>query len=171
MARRKSLAEYLGFIGLGCFGVKILDSDLDTDTNLQTEATIISGMNIRANHAALEQRRSDVQDDGSGKSPTRIMSDPESPELVPLREMLRRQDRMERNPEVGSLEYTYMCCVCMGRKNRSVLIPCGHTFCGKCSKKLCFDHGTCPMTDCQYPFCEFIDIMCVGTDFPDMPLQ
>lgn len=157
MASRKSLAEYLGFTRLRCFGVKVSDSDLDTDTDGQSVSPTVSTMSLKENHAALEQRKSDVGDDGSGKSPTRIMSVPESPEVVPLIEMLRREDLRENNTEVGSLENTFMCYVCMGRKNRTALIPCGHTFCGACTRKLCVVGETCPA--CHVPFGESVNLV------------
>ncbi|KAK1376973.1 hypothetical protein POM88_033166 [Heracleum sosnowskyi] len=156
MARRKSLAQRLGFKGLSFFGVKIFDSD----PGLQTRAPIVTGTNLLEVEVVAEDQQTRTSDDGnfgSGQSSTGIKSVTESPELVPLIELLKRQDRIEKIREVGSLENTFMCCMCMGRKNRSALIPCGHTFCGGCSRKLCFDHGTCPT--CNYPFSEFVDLI------------
>ncbi|KAL8111361.1 hypothetical protein AgCh_019178 [Apium graveolens] len=148
-------------MGLGCFGVKISDSDSDSDSesDRQSGAPIIPTMNLRQNPVVLDQKQQWTSDDNDefDQSPTRIISAPESPELVSLIELLRRQDQLEKNTEVGSIENTFICCVCMGRKNRSVLIPCGHTFCGACSRKLSFVHGTCPV--CHYPFSEFLDIV------------
>ncbi|XP_010546548.1 PREDICTED: uncharacterized protein LOC104818608 [Tarenaya hassleriana] len=38
-----------------------------------------------------------------------------------------------------------VCCVCMGREKGAALIPCGHTYCRVCSRKIWLDRGTCPL--------------------------
>ncbi|KAJ3688561.1 hypothetical protein LUZ61_017725 [Rhynchospora tenuis] len=38
-----------------------------------------------------------------------------------------------------------VCCVCMVRRKGAAFIPCGHTFCRRCSRELHMGRGTCPL--------------------------
>ncbi|MCO5613395.1 hypothetical protein L7F22_067671 [Adiantum nelumboides] len=49
-----------------------------------------------------------------------------------------------------------MCCVCMVGLKGAAFIPCGHTFCRKCSRELWKGRGTCPL--CNRYIREILDI-------------
>ncbi|OVA06853.1 zinc finger protein [Macleaya cordata] len=50
----------------------------------------------------------------------------------------------------------YICCVCMVRHKGAAFIPCGHTFCRLCSRKLWVNRGNCPL--CNGFILEILDI-------------
>ncbi|KAI3884172.1 hypothetical protein MKX03_013085 [Papaver bracteatum] len=50
----------------------------------------------------------------------------------------------------------YKCCVCMIRPKGAAFIPCGHTFCRLCSRKLWVNRGNCPL--CNTFILEILDI-------------
>ncbi|MCL7021477.1 hypothetical protein MKW94_022371 [Papaver nudicaule] len=50
----------------------------------------------------------------------------------------------------------YKCCVCMIRPKGAAFIPCGHTFCRLCSRKLWVNRGNCPL--CNSFILEILDI-------------
>lgn len=56
-------------------------------------------------------------------------------------------------PEEGP---SYMCCVCMVRRKGAAFIPCGHTFCRRCSRELHMGRGMCPL--CNGVIAEVLDI-------------
>ncbi|XP_026400882.1 putative uncharacterized protein DDB_G0288537 [Papaver somniferum] len=61
--------------------------------------------------------------------------------------------------EKGSAGMTieeYKCCVCMIRPKGAAFIPCGHTFCRLCSRKLWVNRGNCPL--CNSFILEILDI-------------
>lgn len=49
-----------------------------------------------------------------------------------------------------------VCCVCMVRRKGAAFIPCGHTFCRRCSRELHVGRGTCPL--CNGVIVEVLDI-------------
>lgn len=49
-----------------------------------------------------------------------------------------------------------VCCVCMVRRKGAAFIPCGHTFCRRCSRELHMGRGTCPL--CNGAIAEVLDI-------------
>ncbi|KAJ1695146.1 hypothetical protein LUZ63_011844 [Rhynchospora breviuscula] len=49
-----------------------------------------------------------------------------------------------------------VCCVCMVRRKGAAFIPCGHTFCRRCSRELHMGRGTCPL--CNGVITEVLDI-------------
>ncbi|KAH7288493.1 hypothetical protein KP509_31G028100 [Ceratopteris richardii] len=49
-----------------------------------------------------------------------------------------------------------MCCVCMVGLKGAAFIPCGHTFCRRCSRELWRSRGTCPL--CNKYIREILDI-------------
>ncbi|KAI5058882.1 hypothetical protein GOP47_0027052 [Adiantum capillus-veneris] len=49
-----------------------------------------------------------------------------------------------------------MCCVCMVGLKGAAFIPCGHTFCRRCSRELWRGRGTCPL--CNRYIREILDI-------------
>lgn len=154
MARRKSLAERLNFLGLSCFGVKIHNVDPDGENG----APVVTEMNLQEIMAA-EDDQFWVIDVGSGQSPTRTESFLGSPPLVPLMrliEVMDFEDEVDDITGVGSLGDDSVCCVCMVRKKRSELVPCKHTFCRGCARKLWFDRATCPL--CFHWIKEFLDL-------------
>lgn len=64
------------------------------------------------------------------------------------------QDQVEEeNVESGD---NYDCCVCMVRYKGSAFIPCGHTFCRLCSRKLYVQRPNCPI--CNGFILEILDI-------------
>lgn len=128
MARRKSLAERLGFLGLGCFGVKIQNADLDDDTG----APVINEMNLRA---AEDQ--------------------PLVP-LMRLIEVIDFENEVEEIIMVRTLVDASVCRMCMARKKISELVPCQHPFCRGCARKLWFDRATCPL--CFHWIKDYLDL-------------
>ncbi|RAL47936.1 hypothetical protein DM860_015723 [Cuscuta australis] len=48
------------------------------------------------------------------------------------------------------------CCVCMIRHKGAAFIPCGHTFCRRCSRELWVQRGSCPL--CNNSISEVLDI-------------
>ncbi|CAH9119914.1 unnamed protein product [Cuscuta epithymum] len=48
------------------------------------------------------------------------------------------------------------CCVCMVRHKGAAFIPCGHTFCRRCSRELWVQRGSCPL--CNNSISEVLDI-------------
>jgi Zinc finger, C3HC4 type (RING finger) len=51
---------------------------------------------------------------------------------------------------------SHVCCVCMVRRKGAAFIPCGHTFCRRCSRELHMGRGTCPL--CNGVIAEVLDI-------------
>ncbi|XP_074570272.1 uncharacterized protein LOC141826853 [Curcuma longa] len=49
-----------------------------------------------------------------------------------------------------------VCCVCMMRLKGAAFIPCGHTFCRRCSRELWVNRGSCPL--CNDHILEILDI-------------
>ncbi|KAJ7560227.1 hypothetical protein O6H91_04G118900 [Diphasiastrum complanatum] len=49
-----------------------------------------------------------------------------------------------------------LCCVCMLARKGAAFIPCGHTFCRKCSQRLVNARGTCPL--CNKEIREYLNI-------------
>ncbi|EPS57634.1 hypothetical protein M569_17184, partial [Genlisea aurea] len=50
----------------------------------------------------------------------------------------------------------YNCCVCMVRHKGAAFIPCGHTFCRRCSREVWVQRGHCPL--CNNAIVEILDI-------------
>ncbi|KAI3925952.1 hypothetical protein MKW98_028088 [Papaver atlanticum] len=66
---------------------------------------------------------------------------------------------LHSDKEKGSAGMTieeYKCCVCMVRPKGAAFIPCGHTFCRLCSRKLWVNRGNCPL--CNSFILEILDI-------------
>ncbi|XP_026384222.1 uncharacterized protein LOC113279770 [Papaver somniferum] len=66
---------------------------------------------------------------------------------------------LHSDKEKGSAGMTieeYKCCVCMIRPKGAAFIPCGHTFCRLCSRKLWVNRGNCPL--CNSFILEILDI-------------
>jgi Zinc finger, C3HC4 type (RING finger) len=51
---------------------------------------------------------------------------------------------------------SHVCCVCMVKRKGAAFIPCGHTFCRRCSRELHMGKGTCPL--CNGVIAEVLDI-------------
>lgn len=51
---------------------------------------------------------------------------------------------------------SHVCCVCMVRRKGAAFIPCGHTFCRRCSRELHMGRGMCPL--CNGVIVEVLDI-------------
>ncbi|KAG6482793.1 E3 ubiquitin-protein ligase COP1-like [Zingiber officinale] len=49
-----------------------------------------------------------------------------------------------------------VCCVCMMRLKGAAFIPCGHTFCRRCSRELWVNRGSCPL--CNDHILEILNI-------------
>lgn len=61
----------------------------------------------------------------------------------------------EEEEEIGG-KGVHSCCVCMLRHKGAAFIPCGHTFCRKCSRELWVQRGNCPL--CNNFILEILDI-------------
>ncbi|XP_072958607.1 uncharacterized protein [Typha angustifolia] len=47
--------------------------------------------------------------------------------------------------EKGVGERRHVCCVCVEREKGAAMVPCGHTFCRVCARKVWRSRGSCPL--------------------------
>lgn len=73
--------------------------------------------------------------------------------LMRLFEEMDDKDEMN-NKEGGGIDA--VCCVCMERNKGAAFIPCGHTYCRICSRKLWLNRGLCPL--CNNTIDDILDI-------------
>ncbi|KAL2630801.1 hypothetical protein R1flu_015487 [Riccia fluitans] len=52
---------------------------------------------------------------------------------------------VEPDPKMGDTEVDSICCICMVGTKGAAFIPCGHTFCRGCTRKLYIERGLCPL--------------------------
>lgn len=64
------------------------------------------------------------------------------------------EEAEEEEEDIG--KEVHSCCVCMVRHKGAAFIPCGHTFCRKCSRELWVQRGNCPL--CNNFILEILDI-------------
>lgn len=57
---------------------------------------------------------------------------------------------------VGAGDVLHVCCICMMRPKAAAFIPCGHTFCRRCSRELWVNRGSCPL--CNGLIFEILDL-------------
>ncbi|XP_074568903.1 uncharacterized protein LOC141825419 [Curcuma longa] len=57
---------------------------------------------------------------------------------------------------VGAGGVLHVCCICMMRPKAAAFIPCGHTFCRRCSRELWVNRGSCPL--CNGRIFEILDL-------------
>ncbi|PSS14353.1 E3 ubiquitin-protein ligase LUL4 [Actinidia chinensis var. chinensis] len=78
-----------------------------------------------------------------------------APNITPLRSLFEETDCEDR--KMGKTEgLDEACCVCMERLKDAAFIPCGHTYCRVCSRKLWSSCGSCPI--CSRTITEVLDI-------------
>jgi len=65
-----------------------------------------------------------------------------------------KEEAEEEEEDIG--KEVHSCCVCMVRHKGAAFIPCGHTFCRKCSRELWVQRGNCPL--CNNFILEILDI-------------
>ncbi|WOL04402.1 hypothetical protein Cni_G13123 [Canna indica] len=58
--------------------------------------------------------------------------------------------------DIGGGGILHVCCICMVRQKGAAFIPCGHTFCRRCSRELWVSRGSCPI--CNAFILEILDI-------------
>ncbi|KAL3688908.1 hypothetical protein R1sor_015217 [Riccia sorocarpa] len=58
-------------------------------------------------------------------------------------------DELTEEPVIIDGEMDHVCCICMVGTKGAAFIPCGHTFCRQCTRKLRRERETCPICNCE----------------------
>ncbi|XP_070032006.1 uncharacterized protein [Nicotiana tomentosiformis] len=143
----KILKKRLGFTGLACCGPSwnmrasdVEEEEEETQIYGDEEELMIEGRLNLAMVLAAERIGS--------VTPTMQFKT-----LMRLFEEMDDKDEMN-NKEGGGIDA--VCCVCMERNKGAAFIPCGHTYCRICSRKLWLNRGLCPL--CNNTIDDILDI-------------
>ncbi|OIT21377.1 hypothetical protein A4A49_38701 [Nicotiana attenuata] len=156
----KILKKRLGFTGLACCGpswnMRVSDVEEEEDEEAQIygdeeaqfygeEEPMIEGRLNLAMVLAAERI-------GSVTPTTQFKT------LMRLFEEIDDKDEMNNNTRHSKegAGIDAVCCVCMERNKGAAFIPCGHTYCRICSRKLWLNRGLCPL--CNNTIDDILDI-------------
>ncbi|GAA0157147.1 hypothetical protein LIER_14474 [Lithospermum erythrorhizon] len=99
---------------------------------------------------------------GGGEEPVRmslmaLIAEADSAYIINGNELEEEKEKEEEGEEeTGNLLKYNGCCVCMVRHKGAAFIPCGHTFCRICSRKIYVKRGNCPI--CNNLILDILDI-------------